>query len=314
MRPPELPRPLRILPELAEHAERIFAAARAPNTRRARSNDWQVFTAWCAAHGEMALPATVDTVISFLLACTMETTADARKPATLKRYLSTISVAHGAAGHPSPTRDVRVGEAMDGIRRTMGMAQRLAAPLTSDLLERIQTTNPSDRNWLILCFGQASACRRSELCALNVEDLTFNERGVAIRIGKSKTDQEAKGTLIGVERRAGPLCPVLAVERWLQVCRATHGPLFVALTRNGAPSGRRLGARVINAVVKAAVAGIGIDPADYSAHSLRAGWVTDRRRAGRKWIEIMAHTRHKELKTVQGYARYERDPFQRIDE
>ena len=214
--------------DLAEQAARFLGAARALNTRKARDTDWAVFSSWCESRGLQALPADPITVLSFLTDAAAGTTMELRKPATLDRYLSTISVAHGAASYPSPTRDKRVTEVMDGIRRTLGTKQRQAAPLTSDVLERLlQHGRLNARDWAVLCFGQATACRRSELCALDVSNLTFRGPGVAVRIATSKTDQERNGVTLGVERKEGVLCPVLALEQWLLWYKEGEGPLFV---------------------------------------------------------------------------------------
>jgi integrase len=40
-----------------------------------------------------------------------------------------------------------------------------------------------------------------------------------------------------------------------------------------------------------------------SPHGLRAGFVTEAYRAGARDEEIMAHTRHRDLKTMRGYVR-----------
>jgi integrase len=45
----------------------------------------------------------------------------------------------------------------------------------------------------LLCLGFASGCRRSELVALDVEDLHSGDDGLEITIRRSKTDQEGLG-------------------------------------------------------------------------------------------------------------------------
>jgi len=42
-------------------------------------------------------------------------------------------------------------------------------------------------------LGFAAGLRRSELVALDVEDLALSEEGLAIKIRKSKTDQTGRG-------------------------------------------------------------------------------------------------------------------------
>lgn len=293
---------------LLPHLERFLAAASAANTHRARKADWEVFGAWCHNNGFQALPASVDTVVCFILDLAAGETVAARKPATLARYLSTISTVHQGAGHESPTDNARVRVVVAGLRRDLGTRQRLAAPVTSAVLEQVRPYC-DEREWALLCFGQATACRRSELCALDIDDVRLDDRGAAVFIAKSKTDQERRGRTIGVRRAPGPLCPVAALEAWLKRRRGKHGPLFLTLKRNRRNGTSRLSPHDLNRAVKRVIAAAGLPVEDYSAHSLRAGYVTDARRAGKPWIEIMEHTGHTELKTAKGYARYDRDPF-----
>jgi site-specific recombinase XerD len=49
------------------------------------------------------------------------------------------------------------------------------------------------RDRALLLLGFATACRRSELVALNVEDLEAVEVGLRVTIRRSKTDQEGQG-------------------------------------------------------------------------------------------------------------------------
>jgi integrase len=62
-------------------------------------------------------------------------------------------------------------------------------------------------------------------------------------------------------------------------------------------------------VVKRAVASIGLEPAPYAGHSLRAGFVTAAVVQGVNEIAIMEHTGHRSLSTLRRYYR-RGDPFQ----
>lgn len=52
-------------------------------------------------------------------------------------------------------------------------------------------------------LGFAGAFRKSEVVALNVEDLAFCDEGVRITIRRSKTDQEGQGQTIAILPGAG---------------------------------------------------------------------------------------------------------------
>jgi integrase len=67
------------------------------------------------------------------------------------------------------------------------------------------------RDRALLLLGFAGALRRSELVALNVDDISEDDDGLVLLIHKSKTDQERVTTKIGIpygSHDAGPIrCP-----------------------------------------------------------------------------------------------------------
>ena len=147
-------------------------------------------------------------------------------PSTIRRRLASISVAHQVAGFETPTSDASVRAVWSGIRRWQGMAPRkmraartkvittMVAPLGDGLADA--------RDRALLLFGFAGALRRSELVALDVEDVSEDDGGLRLVLRRSKTDQDAEGTTRGLPYGSHPAtCPVRAWRRWL-VCRASH--------------------------------------------------------------------------------------------
>jgi site-specific recombinase XerD len=116
------------------------------------------------------LPATPVTVALYITAL-----AETHKPSTIRRRLASISVAHQVAGFETPTADPGVRTVWSGIRRRQGMAPRkmraartkvinaMVAPLGDSLADA--------RDRTLLLFGFAGALRRSELVALDVENV-----------------------------------------------------------------------------------------------------------------------------------------------
>jgi integrase len=101
------------------------------------------------------------------------------------------------AGHEPPTGSEAVKAVLRGIRRTIGSAKQGKAPATADLIGQIVALCPDNmigkRDRALLCLGFAGAFRRSELCALEVADLTEVPDGLRILIRRSKGDQEGQG-------------------------------------------------------------------------------------------------------------------------
>ena len=203
--------------ELAR-AERYAESALAPATRRAYEHDWRTFATWCVARGPRAMPAAPETVAAFLA---VEADREVR-PVTIGRRAAAIAAAHRAQDEPNPCDSGTVAAVLAGIRRERGVRPlRKAQPLELEPLARL--VGPIDtatlaglRDRAILLLGFAAAMRRSELVALDVEDLAFDLRcGLLVTIRSSKTDQEQAGTRWRCRTRArkttcaGPSAPGL---------------------------------------------------------------------------------------------------------
>ena len=80
--------------------------------------------------------------------------------------------------------------------------------------------------------GFAGGLRRSELVALDREDLRFTADGLVLRIRQSKADQEGEGAEAVIARGRRPeTCPVRALEAWLRRAGIGYGAVFRRLTR-----------------------------------------------------------------------------------
>ncbi|MCY3932727.1 MAG: tyrosine-type recombinase/integrase [Acidobacteria bacterium] len=96
---------------------------------------------------------------------------------------------------------------------------------------------------------------------------------------------------------------VVRLRRWMALTGTTEGPLFQSLWRGGRLRGRRLHHSDIPRLVKHYVEAIGLDPAEYSGHSLRAGFVTSAAVHGARLDKIMEVTRHSSAEMVLRYIR-----------
>src|SRR5262245_46244788 len=98
------------------------------------------------------------------------------------------------AGYEPPTSSEAIKAVLAGIRRSIGTGLTRKAPVTAETVRAIM---PSDlgglRDRASLLLGFAGALRRSELVALNVDDLEETAEGLHVRIRRSKTDQEGAG-------------------------------------------------------------------------------------------------------------------------
>jgi integrase len=157
------------------------------------------------------------------------------------------------------------------------------------------------RDRAILLLGFAGAFRRSELVALDVDDVAECETGLRITIRHSKTDQEGAGATIAIVR-GSIACPVAALRAWRDAAGITSGPLFRSI-RKGGKVGARLSAQSVADVVKAHAENVGLDPALFAGHSLRSGFITSAAKRGASIFKMMDVSRHRSVDTLRGYVR-----------
>ena len=158
------------------------------------------------------------------------------------------------------------------------------------------------RDRALLLRGFSGAFRRSELVALNVDDLKEKDDGFRITIRHSKTDQEGQGQVIAVIR-GGACCPVKAVKAWLVASGISEDPIFRPVGKRGRLRDSRLTAKSVCNLVKVYAGGLGLNAADFGAHSLRAGFLTSAARRGASIFKMCDVSRHKSMDVLQAYVR-----------
>jgi site-specific recombinase XerD len=290
------------LATLAQSTAEFLEASRASNTVRAYRSDWRHFEGWCQRHGVAALPASETTVALYLADM-----AGSRKVSTLARRLAAISQAHKAAGAAPPTGGV-AARTMVGIRRSIGTAQAGKSPLKTPEIRRLVATCEDDllgvRDRALLLIGFAGAFRRSELVALNAEDLEFVSEGIVATIRRSKTDQEGQGRRVAIPYGSSPAtCPVRSLRAWLDAAGITRGAVFVRVDRWGHLLPHRLSAQAVARVVKRRCLQAGLDAQRFAGHSLRAGLATAAAEAGVAERDIARQTGHRSLAMLRRYIR-----------
>jgi site-specific recombinase XerD len=289
--------------ETMAQAREYLRAAKSDNTLRAYRADWKHFSAWCQARGREALPASPETVAFYLTEL-----ARTHKVASLTRRISAISQAHQAAGQASPAQEVAVRTLMAGIRRSHRTSVTTKKPVLVPDLARMLACLPDNllghRDRALLLAGFAGAFRRSELVALDWEDIDFGVEGLTLTLRRSKTDQEGQGRKIGIPYARQPgLCPVAALARWRDLAGGDHGPVFRPLDRHGTVFPARLSDKAVARIVKRAIAATGANPTPYAGHSLRAGLATAAALGGASERSIMLQTGHRSLPILRRYIR-----------
>jgi len=291
------------LTDTLELAADFARASKAKATQDAYASDFRIFESWCRPRGLRALPATVESLCAFLA----DEASAGRRASTLGRRLAAIRYFHRAGSFESPTGDEKVKAVLSGIRRTIGAAPVRKKAATADIVIAMAPTAATlrdVRNRAIILLGFAGAFRRSELVALNVDDLEETAEGMWVTIRRSKTDQEGLGRRIAIPR--GEIaCPVAALRAWLEVAGITESAIFRRIFNRRAQrvTDQRLAPRNVAAVVKQGAARLGFDPSTFGGHSLRAGFVTSAVKRGANLIKITDVTGHRNLEMLKTYSR-----------
>jgi integrase len=230
-REPEL-LPAEALARVLDAVEASTAAA----TKKAYRSDWDRFAGWAGAGGFPPLPAPPAVLAHYVTEAAAQQTGVGKwryAPATLTRWVASINQVHTAAGLDPPGRSEVVRRALSGIRRIRATPQNRRAPLLlADIRTLMLSIDETAGGWpagvsarrdmAVLLMGFAGAHRRSELVALTLADVTLHATdGLHVRLRRSKTDQEARGTVKALPYGRDPItCPPCAYVRWRQILHA----------------------------------------------------------------------------------------------
>lgn len=228
-------------------------------------------------------------------------------PATLDRRIASWRAFHRMRNLPSPFATPLVAQARQKARRAAARppAPKSPRPVTRDILRQLLATCDAttrglrDRAMLTLAFASGGR-RRSEVSALNVEDLALD-------------DFAAKGlvwiTLLQTKTTGPGLAPRLplkgpaarALVRWLEVTGLTRGPLFRPISRSDRALPRRLGAEALRTILQYRLKQAGLPPGYATPHGLRSGFLTQAALDGAPLAAAMKLSLHRSAVQAQKY-------------
>jgi integrase len=238
-------------------------------------------------------------------------------PATVRRRLSSWATLHHWKGVAGPFKSAALRSAIRlAVRATARPRTRKSKKaVTADVLETLLATCTSDRlvdardAALLLVAFASGGRRRSEVAGLRVEQLievapvpspsdpkSSALPCLSIRLGRTKTteaDADARVFLVGR--------PVAALREWLSRAGIGRGPTFRAIDQWGGLDDKALTPQAVNWILKRRIALAGLDPKEFSAHGLRAGYLTEAARRGVSLPEAMQQSQHRSVQQAASY-------------
>lgn len=139
------------------------------------------------------------------------------------------------------------------------------------------------RDYAAMSLGFFGLLRKAELLALTWKDVHTIEGGVKLWVRVSKTDKDKKGVWVHLASREDELCPRKAILHLVLVTpkELLHRDQHIfASTKKEAVQSKALTPSAFVARLKVWIEFIGLDPTDYSGHSLRRGGATALLKAG----------------------------------
>ena len=289
---------------LSQTIQRIDGAY-APATIRAYQADFIDFISYCDNNHANALPATAEIIASYIA----HLTNAHRSSASIRRAVSGIATIHTLNEYINPTMNSAVKLSLRKMHRQLGRFSKQAEGITSSILEdMVASTDQSirglrDRALLLVAYD--TLCRRSELVAIKVEDISqqimdrkSRVQSTVLFIRKSKTDQEAHGRWLPISTLAAQ-----ALNNWLEKSNIKIGLVFRGVNRANKLS-EKLNPGQISRIYKKIAKVAKVDPSlihNISGHSMRVGAAQDLVISGASLPIIMCRGRWTKSDTVMRY-------------
>lgn len=239
-------------------------------------------------------------------------------PSTVRRRLSSWATLTGWRGlngkfnAPSLRSALKLAVRASPRQRRRKSAKAVTADVLSALLQVCageRLVDVRDRALLLMAFGSGGR-RRSEVATLRIEHLVEQDPVATdpknpdspllpcmrLNLSRTKTteaDDDAFVLLVGR--------PVVMIKEWLERAQIVDGAVFRAIDRWGHLERKALTPQAVNLILKRRVAAAGLDPALFSAHGLRSGYLTETARRGIPLPEAMQQSQHKSIQQASRY-------------
>jgi len=294
---------------LRDNAAECFAHGTPETTKAAYQSDWRTFERFCSAHDFPTIVDKSDQAAELLALFVADLAAQDKAISTIRRRVSGVGRAYRDAGLPSPTEHETLKKAIKSASRQQAKKGKRPKPARgvrpSEVWQMVETCDlGSDlglRNAGMIVTQYLGTMRRSEVVALNVDDVEICDAGAWVTLAVQKNHDAPKRRPIA---RDGNPRAFAILERWHDVASEVGGPYLLKSDRWGSLKPERLTLagydRAFSRVRDAA--GLG---GNVSTHSLRGGSAQAQARNGATILEIQAQGDWKTAEQAASYAKQE---------
>ncbi|MET4670865.1 tyrosine-type recombinase/integrase [Streptomyces sp. PvR018] len=310
---------LAVLAAIEQAAEQHLDNLIPKNTKRGYENDWNLwseFHDWLAERTGQALPLTAVTKGTLVGFVVWLDTVKLAAPNSIDRRITGVTVTTRGLGVEVPKEaTVAARKALKPLKNDEDRIARgrgAAKAATPDQLRQMAAAVPEgltglrDRALWLMAFFIAG--RSAEVAAIRVEGIALHGEGLKVRVPGVK-GKSAREVVVMYDKNPDT-CPVRAWSTWKAASGITTGAAFRAIDVWGNIADRHLTAQAVREIIarNAERAGVTVR---LTGHSMRAGFITASRRAGKREEKIREQSGHAEGSPV--FWRYIREADKWVD-
>lgn len=311
---------LAVLAAMEKAAEQHLDNLIPKNTKRGYANDWALWTefhGWLAERTDHQLPLTAVTKGTLVGFVVWLDTIKLAAPSSIDRRITGVTVtARRERGVEVPKEATEAARQAlkplkadeDRIARGRGAAKAATPKQLRQMAAAVpdSLTGLRDRALWLMAFFIAG--RSAEVAALRADGITLHSKGLKVRVPGVK-GKPAREVVVAYDKNPDT-CPVRAWSTWKAAAGITTGAAFRAIDQWGHIADRHLTAETVRELIAANAERAGV-AVRLTGHSMRAGFITASRVAGKREEKIREQSGHAENSPV--FWRYIREADQWTD-
>lgn len=293
---------LAVLAAMEQAAEEHLDSLIPKNTKRGYANDWKLweeFHDWLAERTGHRMPSTAVTKGTLVGFVVWLDTIKLAAPTSIDRRITGVTVTARGLGVEVPkAATVAARKALKPLKNDEDRIARgrgAAKAATPEQLRQMAAAVPEgltglrDRALWLMAFFIAG--RSAEVAALRAEGITLHSGGLKVRVPGVK-GRPAREVVVMYGKNPDT-CPVRAWLTWKAASGIATGAAFRAIDVWGTIADRHLTAESVREIIarNAERAGVAVR---LTGHSMRAGFITTSRRAGKREEKIREQSGHAE--------------------